>query len=105
MAVIAESEGDTIDRYRLLEKIGEGGMGVVYLAEQVQGVQRNVALKIIKLGMDTRQVISRFEAERQAMAMFNHPNIHPCIGRGRHQDRAAILCDGIGFAEPASPNL
>ena len=74
-AVIAESEGDTIDRYRLLEKIGEGGMGVVYLAQQIEGVQRNVALKIIKLGMDTRQVISRFEAERQAMAMFNHPNI------------------------------
>ena len=75
MAVIAAAEGDTIDRYRLLEKIGEGGMGVVYLAQQVEGVQRNVALKIIKLGMDTRQVISRFEAERQAMAMFNHPNI------------------------------
>lgn len=74
-AEIAETEGDTIGRYRLLERIGEGGMGVVYMAEQVEGVSRRVALKIIKLGMDTRQVIARFEAERQAMAMFDHPNI------------------------------
>ena len=85
IAVIAESEGDTIDRYHLLEKIGEGGMGVVYLAQQVEGVQRNVALKIIKLGMDTRQVISRFEAERQAMAMFNHPNITRVLDVGATQ--------------------
>ncbi|MEM7558259.1 MAG: serine/threonine-protein kinase [Planctomycetota bacterium] len=74
-AEIAESEGDTIGRYRLLEKIGEGGMGVVYMAEQTEGIRRRVALKIIKLGMDTRQVIARFEAERQAMALFDHASI------------------------------
>lgn len=74
-AKIAESEGDTIGRYRLLEKIGEGGMGVVYMAEQTEGIRRRVALKIIKLGMDTRQVIARFEAERQAMALFDHSSI------------------------------
>ncbi len=75
VATIAEATGDTIGRYRLLEKIGEGGMGVVYMAEQLEGVYRRVALKIIKLGMDTRQVIARFEAERQALAMLDHPNI------------------------------
>ena len=74
-APIAEREGDTIGRYRLLEKIGEGGMGVVYMAEPLEGVRRQVALKIIKLGMDTRQVIARFEVEQQAMAMFDHTNI------------------------------
>jgi len=69
------ASGTTIDRYRLLEQIGEGGFGVVYMAEQEKPVRRKVALKIIKLGMDTRQVIARFEAERQALAMMDHPNI------------------------------
>src|SRR5206468_2121258 len=64
-----------IGRYRLLEKIGEGGFGVVYMAEQQEPVQRKVALKIIKPGMDTREVIARFEAERQAIALMDHPNI------------------------------
>lgn len=82
VADIAESEGDTIGRYKLLERIGEGGMGVVYMAEQIEGVRRRVALKIIKLGMDTRQVIARFEAERQAMAMFDHPNITRVLDAG-----------------------
>ena len=82
VADIAESEGDTIGRYKLLERIGEGGMGVVYMAEQLEGVRRRVALKIIKLGMDTRQVIARFEAERQAMAMFDHPNITRVLDAG-----------------------
>ncbi len=72
---VSLSEGNTVGRYRLLERIGEGGMGVVFMAEQIKGVRRRVALKIIKLGMDTRQVIARFEAERQAMALFDHPNI------------------------------
>lgn len=67
--------GTMIGQYKLLEQIGEGGMGVVYLAEQQQPVRRKVALKVIKPGMDTRQVIARFEAERQALAMMNHPNI------------------------------
>ena len=70
-----EAVGTRIGRYRLAEKIGEGGCGVVYLAEQQQPVQRRVALKIIKLGMDTRAVVARFEAERQALALMDHPNI------------------------------
>ena len=72
---IGEKAGDTIGQYRLLERIGEGGMGVVYMAEQLSSVHRKVALKIIKLGMDTRHVVARFEAERQALALFDHPNI------------------------------
>ncbi len=70
------SLGQTIDgRYKLLEEIGRGGMGVVYLAEQTEPVRRRVALKVIKLGMDTKGVIARFEAERQALAVMSHPNI------------------------------
>ena len=64
-----------IGPYKLLEKIGEGGMGVVYMAEQEQPVRRRVALKIIKPGMDSEQVVARFEAERQALALMDHPNI------------------------------
>ena len=67
--------GSLVGPYKLLEQIGEGGMGVVYVAEQMQPVRRRVALKVIKPGMDTRQVIARFEAERQALAMMDHPNI------------------------------
>jgi tetratricopeptide (TPR) repeat protein/tRNA A-37 threonylcarbamoyl transferase component Bud32 len=70
-----ETIGSMIGRYELLEKIGEGGFGVVYVAEQREPVKRRVALKIIKLGMDTRQIVARFEAERQALAMMDHPNI------------------------------
>ena len=70
-----EAIGESLGRYRLLEKIGEGGCGVVYVAEQSEPVRRRVALKVIKLGMDTRQVVARFEAERQALAMMDHPNI------------------------------
>jgi len=70
-----EKAGARIGRYKLLQQIGEGGCGVVYMAEQEEPVRRRVALKIIKLGMDTRQVIARFEAERQALAMMDHPNI------------------------------
>jgi len=79
---IGEKAGDQIGRYKLLERIGEGGMGVVYMAEQTVGVRRRVALKIIKLGMDTRQVIARFEAERQAMALFDHPSIAKVLDIG-----------------------
>src|SRR5277367_3073210 len=76
-AEVPLSEGDqtVIGRFRLLEKVGEGGFGVVYVAEQKTPVKRRVALKIIKLGMDTRSVVARFEAERQALAMMDHPNI------------------------------
>ncbi|RPJ19444.1 MAG: serine/threonine protein kinase, partial [Planctomycetaceae bacterium] len=73
--VAIEGPGTAIDRYKLLEKIGEGGMAVVYMAEQQRPVRRRVALKVIKLGMDTKQVIARFEAERQALALMDHPNI------------------------------
>jgi serine/threonine protein kinase/tetratricopeptide (TPR) repeat protein len=72
---LPERTGTVIGPYKLREKIGEGGMGVVYVAEQHQPVRRKVALKIIKPGMDTKQVIARFEAERQALAMMDHPNI------------------------------
>jgi len=69
---LTEGPGTTIGRYKLLEKIGEGGMAVVYMAEQTEPIRRKVALKIIKLGMDTKSVIARFEAERQALAMMDH---------------------------------
>src|SRR5262245_55549257 len=72
---LAEGPGTVIGRYKLLQKIGEGGMGVVYMAEQEEPIRRRVALKIIKLGMDTRAVVARFEAERQALALMDHPNI------------------------------
>jgi len=72
---VIEQSGDRIARYKLLEPIGEGGFGAVWMAEQQEPVKRKVALKIIKLGMDTRQVVARFEAERQALAMMDHPNI------------------------------
>ena len=74
-AVPSEKTGDRIGRYKLLEQIGEGGFGVVWMAEQEEPVRRRVALKIIKLGMDTREVIARFEAERQALALMEHPHI------------------------------
>jgi eukaryotic-like serine/threonine-protein kinase len=81
-APITESPGVVIGRYKLLEQIGEGGMGAVYMAEQQEPVRRRVALKIIKLGMDTRQVIARFEAERQALALMDHPNIAKVFDAG-----------------------
>src|SRR5262249_23035839 len=71
---IAATPGTQIGPYKLLQQIGEGGMGTVYMAEQIQPVQRKVALKVIKAGMDSRQVIARFEAERQALAMMDHVN-------------------------------
>ena len=74
--------GVLIGRYRLLEQIGEGGMGVVYVAEQTEPVRRRVALKIIKPGMDSRQIIARFEAERQALALMDHPNIARILDAG-----------------------
>jgi serine/threonine protein kinase len=77
-----ERPGQLIGRYKLLQKIGEGGGGVVYMAQQMEPVKRRVALKIIKLGMDTRQVIARFEAERQALAIMNHPNIAKVLDAG-----------------------
>ncbi|MBI4660658.1 MAG: protein kinase [Verrucomicrobia bacterium] len=77
-----DAVGLTIGRYKLLEKLGEGGCGVVYVAEQTEPVRRRVALKVIKLGMDTKQVVARFEAERQALAMMDHPNIAKVLDAG-----------------------
>jgi WD40 repeat protein/serine/threonine protein kinase len=77
-----EKAGDHIGRYKLLEQIGEGGCGVVYIAEQEEPIRRRVALKVIKLGMDTKQVIARFEAERQALAIMDHPNIAKVFDAG-----------------------
>ena len=71
----AERLGDRIGRYKLLSVLGEGGMGIVYLAEQQQPIRRQVALKVIKPGMDSKRVLMRFEAERQALALLDHPNI------------------------------
>ncbi|MHC4370083.1 MAG: protein kinase domain-containing protein, partial [Planctomycetota bacterium] len=79
---LTEGPGTVIDRYKLLERIGEGGMAVVYMAEQSEPISRKVALKIIKLGMDTKSVVARFEAERQALAMMDHPNIAKVLDAG-----------------------
>ena len=72
---LCEGPGTVIGRYKLLQRLGEGGFGIVYMAEQKEPVKRRVALKIIKLGMDTKQVVARFEAERQALALMDHPNV------------------------------
>jgi len=77
-----EKPGDRIGRYKLLQQIGEGGCGIVYMAEQEVPVRRRVALKVIRLGMDTKNVVARFEAERQALAMMDHPNIAKVFDAG-----------------------
>lgn len=74
--------GEQIGPYKLLQEIGQGGMGVVYMAEQLEPVRRKVALKVIKPGVDTRQVIARFDAERQALSVMNHPNIASVLDAG-----------------------
>src|SRR2546426_12113492 len=85
-APFSEGPGTSIGRYKLLERVGEGGCGVVYVAEQTEPVRRRVALKVIKLGMDTKQVVARFEAERQALAMMDHPNIAKVLDAGTTGD-------------------
>src|SRR5262245_11229146 len=91
----SEDVGTTIGCYKLLQQIGEGGMGVVFMAEQLHPVQRKVALKIIKPGMDTRQVIARFEIERQALALMDHPHIAKVFDAG--------VVGSASRAEPESP--
>ena len=81
-ATVGEKPGDRIGRYKLLQQIGEGGCGVVYMAEQEEPIRRRVALKIIKPGMDTKSVMVRFEAERQALALMDHPNIAKVFDAG-----------------------
>jgi serine/threonine protein kinase/rhodanese-related sulfurtransferase len=79
---VSEGPGETLGRYKLLQLIAEGGMGTVFMAEQLEPVRRKVALKVIKLGMDTKNVIARFEAERQALAIMEHPNIAKVLDAG-----------------------
>ncbi len=81
-SAVGEQPGQKVGRYKLLKQLGEGGCGIVYLAAQEEPVQRLVALKIIKLGMDTRNVIARFDAERQALALMDHPNIAKVLDAG-----------------------
>src|SRR5262245_48858377 len=81
-APLCEAPGTVIGPYKLIEPIGEGGMGTVWMAQQTEPVKRRVALKLIKAGMDSRQVIARFEAERQALALMDHPNIAKVLDAG-----------------------
>jgi serine/threonine protein kinase len=100
---ITEEPGTVIGPYKLLEQIGEGGFGVVFLAEQQRPVRRKVALKIVKPGMDTRQVIARFEAERQALAMMDHPNIAKVLDAGMVGAASRAAHEKMIDEEPISP--
>jgi len=103
-----EKPGTMIGRYKLLQKIGEGGGGVVYMAEQEQPMRRRVALKVIKLGMDTKNVIARFEAERQALAMMDHPNIARVFDAGATETGRPFfvmeLVNGVKITEYCDQN-
>ena len=111
---LSEGPGSVIGRYKLLQQIGEGGFGVVFMAEQLEPIRRRVALKIIKPGMDTRAVMARFEAERQALAMMDHPNIARVLDAGATEtgrpyfvmelvggDRITEHCDKHNLSIPA----
>ena len=91
-----ETPAGTLIATSCLRSSAKGGFGTVWMAEQQEPVRRRVALKIIKLGMDTRQVVARFEAERQALALMDHPNIARVLRRRRHGDGPALLRDGTG---------
>ncbi len=103
-----EGPGTVIGRYKLLQQIGEGGFGVVYMAEQLEPVRRKVALKIIKLGMDTRQVVARFESERQALALMDHPHIARVFDAGATASGRPFfvmeLVKGVSITEYADKN-
>ncbi len=103
-----EKAGDKIGPYKLLQQIGEGGFGVVYLAEQLEPVRRKVALKIIKPGMDTGEVVARFEAERQALALMDHPNIAKVFDGGTTESGRPFfvmeLVKGIAFTHFCDEN-
>src|SRR5271170_2001713 len=88
---MTEGAGSCIGPYKLLQRIGEGGMGAVYMAEQQQPVRRLVAVKVIKPGMDSAQVVARFEAERQALALMDHPNIARILDGGLASPVASAL--------------
>jgi WD40 repeat protein/serine/threonine protein kinase len=109
---ILERPGTVIGPYKLLEEIGEGGFGVVFMAEQQHPLRRKVALKVIKPGMDTRQVIARFEAERQALALMDHPNIARVFDAGatgscpasvEPSGLASVEPSGLASVEPSGP--
>ncbi len=115
---LSEKPGDKIGHYKLLQEIGAGGFGVVYMAEQEEPVRRRVALKIIKLGMDTKEVIARFEAERQALALMDHPNIAKVLDAGATAggrpyfvmelvkgDRITEYCDKNNLTTRATPGF
>ena len=102
---IAEGPGSRIGPYKLLQEIGQGGMGAVFMAEQDQPVRRRVALKIIKAGMDSRQVVARFEAERQALALMDHPNIARVLDAGTTDSRPPVLRHGAGQGHADHPVL
>ena len=94
---LGERAGDRIGRYQLLEQLGEGGMGTVWVAEQKEPVRRKVALKVIKLGLDTKQVVARFEAERQALALMDHPNIAKVFDAGATENgRPFFVMEFVG---------
>ena len=102
--VLLSVPGSHIGPYKLLQVIGEGGFGVVYMAEQEKPIRRRVALKVIKPGMDTKQVIARFEAERQALAMMDHPNIAKVFDAGYDRGRPSLLRDGARQGSGRSPS-
>jgi serine/threonine protein kinase len=93
LETILEKHGAQIGRYKLLSVLGEGGMGVVHLAEQQQPIIRRVALKVIKPGMDSKRVVARFEAERQALALLEHPNIASVHDAGASKRGQTVMCD------------
>jgi WD40 repeat protein/serine/threonine protein kinase len=105
---LTEKPGDKIGHYKLLQQIGEGGCGVVYMAEQEEPIRRRVAFKVIKLGMDTKQVIARFEAERQALALMDHPNIAKVLDAGASKNGRPYfvmeLVQGIRFTDYCDQN-
>jgi serine/threonine protein kinase/tetratricopeptide (TPR) repeat protein len=105
---VRERPGMVIGLYKLMEPIGEGGMGLVFVAEQQQPVRRKVALKVIKPGMDTRQVVARFEAERQALALMDHPNIAKVLDGGTTDSRRPYfvmeLVKGVPITEYCDQN-
>jgi RNA polymerase sigma-70 factor (ECF subfamily) len=102
---VDDAVGLTIGRYKVLEKVGEGGGGVVYVAEQREPVRRRVALKVIKLGMDTKQVVVRFEAERQALAMMDHPNIAKVLDAGTTEGGRAYFVMELQDSSSAGARL
>ncbi len=107
-SLLVEQPGKVLGRYRILQQIGEGGCGVVYLAEQIETLRRRVALKVIKPGMDSKQVLGRFEAERQVLALLDHPNIAKVLDAGATDNGRPFfvmeLVQGIKITEYCDQN-